>query len=122
MAYVMITENLVDQAFLDRYCIDYDEKTIPKSAPKESDYKSHILGLGPDRIAKTPQWASKQTGVPSSTIIRLAREIATAKPCFISQGWGLQCRGNGDSLSLAVAILSILTGQIGLPGTNNGAR
>ncbi len=70
MAYVMIKENLVDQAFLDKYCIGYDEKTLPKSAPAHSDYKSHILGLGPDGVAKTPQWAAKITGVPSETIIR----------------------------------------------------
>ena len=38
MAYVMIRENLVDQAFLDKYCVGYDEKTLPKSAPKGSDY------------------------------------------------------------------------------------
>ena len=122
MAYVMIKENLVDQAFLDKYCIGYDEKTLPKSAPAHSDYKSHILGLGPDGVAKTPQWAAKITGVPSETIIRLAREIATTKPCFIAQGWGPQRHANGDSLCLAIAMLPILTGQLGLPGTNNGAR
>lgn len=122
MAYVMITENLVDQAFLDKYCIGYDEKTLPASAPKGSDYKSHILGMGPDAIAKTPQWASRITSIPEETIIRLAREIATTKPCFISQGWGPQRRANGDSLCLSIAMLPILTGQIGLPGTNNGAR
>ena len=44
MAWVMINENLVDQAFLDKYCVGYDEKTLPKSAPKGSDYKSYILG------------------------------------------------------------------------------
>lgn len=27
MAYVMISENLVDQAFLDKYCVGYDEKS-----------------------------------------------------------------------------------------------
>ena len=50
MAYVMITENLVDQEFLDRYCIGYDEKTLPKSAPANSDYKSYILNFPPDLV------------------------------------------------------------------------
>lgn len=122
MAYVMITENLVDQEFLDRYCIGYDEKTLPKSAPANSDYKSYILGKGPDGLPKTPQWAARETGVPSETIVRLAREIATTKPLFVAQGWGPQRHANGDSLTLAIAMLPILTGQIGLPGTNNGAR
>lgn len=34
LAHVLITENYVDQAFLDKYCIGYDEKTLPASAPK----------------------------------------------------------------------------------------
>ena len=122
MAYVMITENLVDQAFLDKYCIGYDEKTLPVSAPKNSDYKSYILGRGWDKTPKTPQWAAKETGVPSETIIRLAHEIASTKPLFVTQGWGPQRHANGDSLTLAIAMLPILTGQLGLPGTNNGAR
>lgn len=98
MAWVMINENLVDQAFLDRYCVGYDEKTLPASAPKGSDYKSYILGQGPDKVAKTPLWASRITQVPVDTIERLAREIATTKPTFISQGWGPQRRMNGDAV------------------------
>ncbi|MDI5811391.1 molybdopterin-dependent oxidoreductase, partial [Salmonella enterica subsp. enterica serovar Anatum] len=27
LAYVLITENMVDQPFLDKYCVGYDEKT-----------------------------------------------------------------------------------------------
>ncbi len=50
LAYVLITENYVDQAFLDKYCIGYDEKTLPASAPPNSDYKSYILGLGEDGV------------------------------------------------------------------------
>ncbi len=48
----MITENLVDQAFLDKYCVGYDEKTLPASAPKNGHYKAYILGEGPDGVAK----------------------------------------------------------------------
>lgn len=122
MAYVMIRENLVDQAFLDKYCVGYDEKTLPKSAPKGSDYKSYILGKGPDATPKTPEWASRITNVPVETIERLAREIATTKPTFISQGWGPQRRMNGETQSTSIAMLALLTGQVGLPGTNTGAR
>ena len=84
MAYVMITENLVDQEFLDKYCVGYDEKTLPAGAPPKSDYKSYILGQGPDGTAKTPEYASKITGIPAANIIRLAREAATTKPLFVS--------------------------------------
>ena len=122
LAYVMIKENLVDQAFLDKYCVGYDEKTLPKGAPAKSDYKSYILGKGADKTPKTPLWASRITNVPVETIERLAKEIATTKPCFISQGWGPQRRMNGETQSTSIAMLALLTGQVGLPGTNTGAR
>ncbi|ELM7721821.1 molybdopterin-dependent oxidoreductase [Escherichia coli] len=98
LAYVMITENLVDQAFLDKYCVGYDEKTLPASAPKNGHYKAYILGEGPDGVAKTPEWASQITGVPADKIIKLAREIGSTKPAFISQGWGPQRHANGEIL------------------------
>ena len=122
LAYVMITENLVDQAFLDKYCIGYDEKTLPKEAPKNGDYKSYILGKGPDGIPKTPDYASKITGVPVETIERLARLFATTKPVFFAQGYGSQRQANGEETVRAIAMLPILTGQVGLPGTNHGGR
>lgn len=122
IAYVLITENLVDQAFLDRYCIGYDEKTLPATAKPGSSYKSYILGLGDDRTPKTPKRAASITNIPEDRIVRLAREIGTTKPCFISQGWAPQRRMNGETQSTSIAMLPILTGQIGLPGTNSGAR
>lgn len=120
IAHVLITENLVDQAFLDKYCQGYDEKTLPASAPKNGHYKAHILGQGPDGIAKTPEWAADITGIPAKKIQQLAREIGTAKPCFITQGTGIQRQANGEQAARAIVMLPILTGNIGLPGTNTG--
>lgn len=122
LAYVMITEDLVDQAFLDKYCVGYDEKTLPASAPKNGHYKAYILGQGEDGLAKTPEWASKITGIPATRIIKLAREIAQTKPAFIAQGWGPQRRSNGELISRAIAMLPILTGNVGINGGNTGAR
>ncbi|KHT57959.1 dimethyl sulfoxide reductase [Photobacterium gaetbulicola] len=120
IAHVLITENLVDQDFLDKYCQGFDEKTLPDSAPENGHYKAHILGHGPDGIEKTPQWASKITGISAKKIIQLAREIGTAKPCFITQGTGIQRQSNGEQTSRAIVMLPILTGNIGLAGTNTG--
>lgn len=122
LAYVMITENLVDQAFLDKYCVGYDEKTLPASAPKNGHYKAYILGEGPDGVAKTPEWASQITGVPADKIIKLAREIGSTKPAFISQGWGPQRHANGEIATRAISMLAILTGNVGINGGNSGAR
>lgn len=122
IAHVLISENFVDQEFLDTYCIGYDEKTLPEGAPIHSDYKSYILGKGADGQEKTPVWASDITGIPVNTIIELARAIGSIKPCFIVQGWGPQRQANGEQTARAIPMLSILTGNIGLPGTNPGLR
>ncbi|MCR6192484.1 molybdopterin-dependent oxidoreductase [Escherichia coli] len=122
IAWVLINENLVDQPFLDKYCVGYDEKTLPADAPKNGHYKAYILGEGDDNTAKTPQWASQITGIPVDRIIKLAREIGTAKPAYICQGWGPQRQANGELTARAIAMLPILTGNVGISGGNSGAR
>lgn len=122
IAHVLINENLVDQPFLDKYCIGYDEKTLPEGAPPNGHYKAYILGQGEDGTEKTPQWASIITGIPADRIIKLAREIGSTKPAYIAQGWGPQRQANGELTSRAIAMLPILTGNVGINGGNSGAR
>lgn len=122
LAYVMITEGWVDQPFLDTYCVGYDEKTLPPGVPANASYKAYILGQGRDGIAKTPAWAADITGVPEEVIIRLAREMGSTQPVFISQGWGPQRHANGELTTRAIAMLAIITGNVGIPGGNSGAR
>jgi len=122
IAWVLIDENLVDQPFLDKYCVGYDEKTLPADAPANGHYKAYILGQGEDGTAKTPEWASRITGIPADRIIKLAREIGSTKPAYICQGWGPQRQANGELTSRAIAMLPILTGNVGINGGNSGAR
>lgn len=122
LAHVMITEDLHDQAFLDRYCVGFDEDHLPAGAAPGSSYRSYVLGRGPDGTAKTPAWAAAVTGVPAGTITRLAREIASAEPCSINQGWGPQRHSNGENSARAVFTLAAMIGQIGVPGGGTGGR
>ena len=120
LAYVLINENMVDREFLATYSIGFDAASMPEGAPEKSSYSDYILGTGYDGIAKTPAWAAKITGIPADRIIRLAREIGQAKPCFISQGWGLQRQAAGEMNTVSVAALATLTGNVGLRGGGNG--
>ena len=122
LAYVMITEDLIDKPFLAKYTIGYDEESLPKGAPAGSSYKSYIQGQGPYKTPKTPAWASRITGIPPARIEKLAREIAGARPCFICQGWGPQRTTNGENISRAIGMLAVLTGNVGIKGGNTGAR
>lgn len=122
LAYVLITENLIDQNFLDRYCVGFDQKTIPEDIPPGNSYKDYILGRGPDDIKKTPLWAATITGIPSERISKLAKEIGTAKPVYITQGWGPQRHANGEQTARSICMLAILTGNVGVQGGNSGDR
>ncbi len=122
LAYILITENLVDQGFLDRYCVGYDRSTMPEGIPPGNSYKDYIMGSGRDGTPKNPVWAAAITGIPAERIVRLAREIGTAKPAYIAQGWGPQRHANGEQTARAICMLPILTGNVGIAGGNCGGR
>ena len=122
LSHVLITEDLVDQDFLDRYCVGYDQTTMPEGIPPGNSYKDYILGGGQDGLVKTPLWAASITGIPAERIVQLAREIGSAKPAYIAQGWGPQRHANGEQTARAICMLPILTGNVGIRGGNSGDR
>lgn len=121
-AWVLITEGLVDEDFVHRYCVGYDDATMPEGVPASEGYRAYVLGGGPDGVAKTPQWAARITGCPSARIVSFARELAGAQRAFVAQGWGPQRTAFGEQSARAICLLALLTGNFGLPGTNSGAR
>jgi Tat-targeted selenate reductase subunit YnfE len=122
IAHELIKSKLVDVDFMHKYCVGYDEETLPKGAPKNSSYYAYVMGTGYDKVEKTPAWAASITKIPEARIVQLAHEIGEAKPCYIAQGWGIQRHANGDSAARSVMLLAQLVGQVGKPGTNSGAR
>lgn len=123
IAHELIVNDQVNKEFLDTYCVGYDEDTMPESAKgQHKSYKDYIMGTGYDKVEKTPEWAAPITQIPADRICQLAADIAAAKALFVTQGWGLQRHSNGESATRAVCMLPILTGQLGLPGTNTGQR
>jgi len=118
MAYVIWSEGLLDRRFIDKYCLGFDEEHMPSDASGELaglSYESYLFGKA-DGVVKTPEWAEAITGVPAGTIVRLAREYATAKPACLQMGWGPQRTGNGEQTTRSIAVLPCLTGNVGIPG------
>ena len=119
IAWVLIDENLVDQPFLDKYCVGYDEKTLPASAPANGHYKAYILGQGSDGVAKTPEWAAAITGIDAQRIVALAREMASQRT-MVNISWSIQRARQGEQAYWATVALTALLGQIGTPGGGLG--
>ncbi|MDO4502384.1 MAG: molybdopterin-dependent oxidoreductase [Coriobacteriia bacterium] len=123
IAHEWIVNGQVDEKWVNKHCVGYDESTMPKSAKgKNKSYKDYIMGKAADGVEKTPEWAAEITMVPADKIRELAATIAGAKAPFICQGWGSQRHTNGEETTRAICMLPILIGQMGKPGTNTGQR
>lgn len=122
LAYVMVTENLQDQHFLDTYCLGFDEEHMPDGIAPGNSYKSYLLGKSGDNTAKTPAWAEAITGVNRETIVRLARQIAGIKPCCLLQGLGWQRHAYGEQPVRGLPVLAAMTGNVGRSGGGPGLR
>ena len=123
IAHELIVNDQVDHEFLDTYCVGFDESTMPESAKGQNkSYTDYIMGTGYDMVEKTPEWAAPLCGISADRIRSLTEEIAAAEHMFVVQGWGPQRRSNGEMTAMAIMVLPLLVGQVGLPGTNNGVR
>ena len=102
LAYVLLDEGLHDPDFLTRYTTGFDR--VAASLRGELD-----------GIAKTPDWAEAQTGIPAAQITALAREMAS-KRTLITLAAGLQRADYGEQPLWMVTTLAAMLGQVGLPG------
>jgi len=119
MAFVIASEGLHDQAFLDRFVLGFDEATLPAGAPAGSSYRSYLFGLT-DGVRKTPEWAAGITGVPAETIRRLAVALATEKPSALHCGYAPGRTYQGEQFHRAAYALAAMTGSVGVTGGNSG--
>jgi len=114
MAYVIFTEGLHDQGFLDRCCLGFDEGHLPAGYAGPS-VREHLLGHD-DGIPKTPEWAASICGVPAELIRDLARRYAQAKPAALIQGYGPQRHAMGEQNVRGAILLACMTGNVGVRG------
>ncbi len=103
MSYVIIDRGLQDQNFIDLYTVGFET------------FKAYLLGKE-DGIAKTPAWAEPITGVSASVIETLAVQYALCKPAALIPGFGPGRTAYGEQFHRAAAVLSSITGNIGIHG------
>lgn len=115
MAHVIISKNLHDNDFIRRCCIGFDKTQMPESLENEESYYDYIFGTH-DGIAKTPAWAESITGIPASTIERIATDYGSIKPAMLYQGYGMQRRAFGEQPVIGGCVLAAITGNVGIPG------
>ncbi|HXZ02624.1 MAG TPA: molybdopterin guanine dinucleotide-containing S/N-oxide reductase [Stellaceae bacterium] len=102
MAHTLVTEELHDRAFLDRYCVGW---------PIFEDY---LMGRVDGR-PKDAAWAAAIAGVAAGDIAALARRLA-GKRSLVVVAHALQRAEHGEQPVWMGAVLAAMLGQIGLPG------
>ncbi len=121
LAYVMITETRWIRHSSINIALATTRKHCQPVRRKMVTIKLIFWVKGQMAWLKTPEWASQITGVPADKIIKLAREIGSTKPAFISRGWGPQRHANGEIATRAISMLAILTGNVGINGEQRRA-
>ena len=102
LCHTLLTENLHDQDFVDRYTVGFD-KFCPYLCGERDGQPKHAA------------WAEQITGIAAGRIIALARDMA-ANRTMINIGWSLQRAHHGEQPFWALVTLAAMLGQIGLPG------
>lgn len=97
MINVIVANNLYDKKYLDERVYGYKE--IFKEAQKY-----------------TPEVTSDITGIPADTIIRIAKEMAKAKPASLIWNQGLTQHTVGTNNTRMAPILQMILGNIGKQG------
>ena len=101
LAHVIVTEGLVDEAFVRERC-DWDE------------FQDWATFVAEER--NSPESVAKVSGVPAETIRNAARLYATGGNGAIYYGLGVTEHSQGSTTVIAIANLAMATGNIGRPG------
>ncbi len=103
MAYVIVKNELYNKEFVEEWTYGFAE------------YKKRLMGEE-DGIVRSPEWAEKISGVPASTIERLALELAAAKHPGIISWAGVAQSPNAFHAVQAIQSLNGLLGTFDAPG------
>ena len=98
MMNVIVTEGLVDEAFIASRTIGYDE------------LRRNVEGYTPEAMAPI-------CGIDADTLREVARLYATSKASMILWGMGVSQHVHGTDNARCLIALALMTGQIGRPGT-----
>jgi biotin/methionine sulfoxide reductase len=102
LAHTLVTEGLHDRAFLDRYCVGWQE------------FQAYLLG-STDGQPKDAAWAAKICGMPATDIVALARRAA-GRRTLVTCSQSLQRAEHGEQPVWMGLVLAAILGQIGLAG------
>lgn len=124
MAYVMLTEDskedpLIDWDFLNRCCVGQDAEHMPSNARSKENFFDYLRGKY-DNTPKTPEWASKITGIDPETLREVAHVLGMKNNVALLDGWATARTYNTEQLPQLTICLGAMGGHIGKSGNCTG--
>jgi formate dehydrogenase major subunit len=98
LMHVIVEEGLCDEKYITEHTTDFDK------------LKANVAEYSPEIVAPI-------CGIPAETLREVARTFATAESSIILWGMGISQHIHGTDNSRCLIALSLMTGQIGRPGT-----
>lgn len=98
MLHTIVFEGLTDPAYIEAHTLDF------------AQLKAHLVDFSPEAMAPV-------CGIDAATLREVARAYATAKNAMILWGMGISQHTHGTDNARCLIALSLVTGQIGRPGT-----
>ncbi|MEM2104028.1 MAG: molybdopterin-dependent oxidoreductase [Candidatus Bathyarchaeia archaeon] len=103
IAYIWLKENSYDESYVKTHCVGFEE------------FKKYVLGED-DGTPKSPEWAEKICGTPSSTIKALARTWAKKRTSLAVHYGGPKIRGFMSHLPARLEAYLLAMQGLGKPG------
>jgi len=105
IAYVWITEGIYDKEYVATHTFGFEK------------FEEYVLGKD-DGVPKTPRWAAGITGVPTWTIVTLAKEWAAKRTTVAIGNGGSVIRGPYSTEPARLAVFLLAMQGLGKPGRN----
>ena len=108
MSHHLLVTNRWNRDFIQQYTVGFDR------------FRAYLEGKDADGTpAKTPEWASRITGIPAARIRQLA-DLFASKRTQLAGSWAIQRAHHGEMPYWAIVNFACMLGNIGLPGQGVG--
>lgn len=111
--------DIVDWDFLHKYCIGFDDESMPEGAATAENYKGYLTGKY-DGVVKDAAWASKLCGTPEGEITWLAETLGKQANVILSHGYAAARCNGAEDVPQAYMALACMGGHFGKPGNACG--
>ena len=117
IANILVRERRYDRDFVRRW-VNWEEYLREERPDLPQTFDGFERALEELYAPYTPEFAAKETGVDTTKIADIAREVGNARGALATHVWRNTAAGNlgGWQVARALELLVVLTGSVGTPG------